>query len=383
MRMRTVPLFVAGSTAGRTETTTAVNLLPEAALVSTWNFSPVLISPSRVAGTVPRSSSGLTSATSTTGCAAVPSTCSPALTKRRTTVPAKGARTMARSSCAFAVASAACACFSVASATAAAVRASSTSLRDEMPRPSRPSSRCSAMRALFNEACAWATAASVWRSCSRSSVLSSSASSCPAATRSPSTTETRAMRPGTSGAILASRFGSEARLPVTIRLAAISPFFTFVTVTSGTALSVFSSAAFLPQAESASVSASGNKRRRRALVKGRSHGFLQRGKGSMRREKRVQIGLACVAQAALRVNEREQVALSGAVAFLGHLQQPDHLRHDALRVLLRLVGLGEVVVIGRGHLRRGIDALKAKREAKQLEPRAGRGDFALAVVEQR
>ena len=96
-------------------------------------------------------------ATSTSGWAAVPSTCSPTLTSRFTTCPAIGDVTWVRDSCRSAVSSAAWAFSTPASAAARCARASSTSLPAAMPRLNSRSVRSRLSRAFSSAAFACAT----------------------------------------------------------------------------------------------------------------------------------------------------------------------------------------------------------------------------------
>src|SRR6476469_1006456 len=118
-------------------------------------------------------------------------------------------------------------------------------------------------------------------------------------------------RPGIRAATFASRFGSAARLPVTIKSSEIEARLTFVTVTSGTAALPFSSsAAPFPQDMRRIAKHSTANVLEICLVKRRSNNFLQCRKGALRRQQSIQVGLAHVVQSPLRVEQRQQARLA-------------------------------------------------------------------------
>src|SRR5437660_2325817 len=251
-----------------------------------------------------------------------------------------------------------------------------------MPRCKRFSLRFAEARAFSRLASAWATAASACRSWSFNCAFSNSASTWPALTRSPSVTSTRAIRPGTSGASLASRLGSPARLPFTTIFVCNRTRCTWATVTSGTALAPASSPRWLAQPVAVASVSSASQRCVR-LIKRRSHQLFQRSERTLRGEQAVKIRLLHVIQFALRIDQRQQIAFARLVTFARHLFQLYRLRNHAIAELSRLVRLGVEVVVSGSHLRRHVGALRIGSQPQQLKSGFRQRDLTLFAVKQR
>src|SRR5262249_14215578 len=152
---------------------------------------------------------------------------------------------------------------------------------------------------------------------------SSSETGWPAATWSPSTTITLAMRPGTSAATFASRFGSAARLPFTMRLSTITSRATFATVTSGTGSPDLASPSppCFPQAVNDSTTRKTTAFRLFRLIKWRPHDFFQHREGTLCDKQAVEIRFSNIIQAALRVDKCQQAGFPRLIAVFRHVQQ--------------------------------------------------------------